>query len=169
MIASGGEYHAREVRNVSSQLTRFAISEALSFSADVIAASVATEQVDGEPGYIDELERAWSQWNPGPPLVVLRTEFSSLVDPIVAFIDKERANGDRQIVVLIPIVIPILWRYRLLHNQLDLVLSAALHKRADVVVARVQLPLQVPSRPIGLRSVHQRQAIDKPRKKRSPR
>lgn len=156
------------VSNIS-QLTRFAISEALSLSADVIAVSVATEHVNGEPGYIDELQREWSQWNPGPPLVVLRTEFSSLVDPIVAFIDKERANGDRQIVVLIPIVIPILRRYRLLHNQLDLVLSAALHKRADVVVARVQMPLQVPSRTSGLRKIHLEREIAKPRKKQTPR
>jgi hypothetical protein len=35
-------------------------------------------------------------------------------------------------------------RYRLLHNQIDLVLTAALRRRADVVVARVRMPLQVP-------------------------
>jgi hypothetical protein len=86
------------------------------------------------------------QWNPGPALEILHTEFSSIVDPIVAFIDQARAKGDRQIVVLIPIVVPSLWRYRLLHNQLDLVLSAALRKHADVVVARVQMPLEVSSR-----------------------
>jgi amino acid transporter len=133
------------VSNIS-ELTRFAISEALSLSSDVIAISVATGQADGEPGYSEELQREWSQWNPGPPLEMLHTEFSSIVDPIVAFIDQERAKGDQQIVVLIPIVIPGHWRYRLLHNQIDLVLSAALRKRADVVVARVQMPLEVPSR-----------------------
>ncbi len=133
------------VSNIS-ELTRFAVSEALSLSANVIAVSVATEQADGEPGYSEELQREWSQWNPGPPLEILHTEFSSIVDPIVAFIDQERAKGDRQIVVLIPIVVPSLWRYRLLHNQIDLVLSAALRKRADVVVARVQMPLEIPSR-----------------------
>jgi amino acid transporter len=131
------------VSNIS-ELTRFAICEALSLSADVIAVSVATEQVDGGPGYSDELQREWSQWNPGPPLQILRTQFSSIVDPIVAFIDQERARADRQIVVLIPTVMPGHLRYRLLHNQIDLVLSAALRKRADVVVARVQMPLEVP-------------------------
>jgi hypothetical protein len=133
------------VSNIS-QLTRFAICEALSLSANVIAVTVATEQADGEPGYSDELQREWLQWNPGPALEILHTEFSSIVDPIVAFIDQARAKGDRQIVVLIPIVVPSLWRYRLLHNQLDLVLSAALRKHADVVVARVQMPLEVSSR-----------------------
>jgi amino acid transporter len=129
------------VSNIS-QLTRFAISEALSLSSDVIAVSVAIGRVEGEPSYSDELERQWSQWNPGPPLQILHTEFSSVVDPLVAFIDQERLKGDRQIVVLIPNVIPSRWRYRLLHNQIDLVLSAALRKRADVVVARVQMPME---------------------------
>ncbi len=46
-------------------------------------------------------------------------------------------------VVLIPVVIPERVRYRFLHNQIDVVLSAALRTRPDVVVARVQLPLQV--------------------------
>jgi amino acid transporter len=133
------------VSNIS-ELTRFAICEALSLSANVIAVTVAIEQADGEPGYSDELQREWLQWNPGPTLQILRTEFSSIVVPIVAFIDQARAKGDRQIVVLIPIVVPSLWRYRLLHNQLDLVLSAALRKHADVVVARVQMPLEVSSR-----------------------
>jgi amino acid transporter len=133
------------VSNIS-ELTKLAISEALSLSADVIAITVATDRADGAPDYSEELLREWSQWNPGPPLEILRTEFSSIVEPIVAFIDQERAKDDRQIVVLIPMVMPGRLRYRLLHNQIDLVLSAALRKRTDVVVARVQMPLEVPRR-----------------------
>ena len=38
-------------------------------------------------------------------------------------------------------MVPAKLRYRLLHNQIDLVLSAALRKRDDVVVARVRLPI----------------------------
>ena len=33
-------------------------------------------------------------------------------------------------------------RYRFLHNQIDLILSAALRSRNDVIVARVRLPLE---------------------------
>ncbi len=35
-------------------------------------------------------------------------------------------------------------RYRILHNQIDLVLSAALRNRDDIVVARVTVPLEPP-------------------------
>ena len=126
-----------------SRLTRFAISEALSLSPNVIAVSVVIDQPDEEQAYGHDLARQWAEWNPGPPLKVLNTQFTSIVEPVCAFIDEERAKGDRQIVVLIPSVVPTRWRYRLLHNQIDLVLSAELRKRADVVVARVQMPLEV--------------------------
>jgi amino acid transporter len=129
-----------------SRLTRFAISEALSLSPNVIAVSVVIDQPDEEQAYGHDLARQWAEWNPGPPLKVLNTQFTSIVEPVCAFIDEERAKGDRQIVVLIPSVVPTRWRYRLLHNQIDLVLSAELRKRADVVVARVQMPLEVPAR-----------------------
>jgi len=43
--------------------------------------------------------------------------------------------------VLIPVVLPDRLRYSFLHNHLDLVLTSALRTRADVVVARVPMPM----------------------------
>jgi len=127
-----------------SQLTRFAISEALSLSPDVIAISVRTDRTEGEHELSDDLVQEWTQWNPGPPLRILRTEYSSIVEPICAFIDKERHEGDRQIVVLIPMVVASRWRYRLLHNQIDLGVELGAAQARDVIVARVQMPLDTP-------------------------
>jgi hypothetical protein len=42
------------------------------------------------------------------------------------------------------VVIPEHLRYRILHNQIDVVLSAALRARTDIVVARVSMPLAPP-------------------------
>ena len=79
------------------------------------------------------------------PLHVLYNEYASVVQPIVGFIDELRTDHpDDQIVVLIPVIRPDKLRYRILHNQLDLVLSSALRGREDVVVARVSVPLEVP-------------------------
>ena len=47
--------------------------------------------------------------------------------------------------MLIPVIRPDKLRYRILHNQLDLVLSSALRSRSDIVVARVTVPLEAPS------------------------
>ncbi|MGA3220349.1 MAG: APC family permease, partial [Acidimicrobiales bacterium] len=127
-----------------SRLTGHAIAEALSLGQEVVAVSVVIDQGDNDQHEAQELEREWAEWGPGVPLRILHTEFSSVVRPIVAFIDEAREYHDHQIVVLIPVVIPEHLRYQLLHNQVDRVLTAALRARTDVVVARVAMPLQAP-------------------------
>jgi tRNA A22 N-methylase len=70
--------------------------------------------------------------------------------PIVEFIDDVREqHPDDQIVVLIPVIMPDTLRHRLLHNQIDLVLSNALRTRTDIVVARVTTPLEPESSEAG--------------------
>jgi len=66
-----------------------------------------------------------------------------VAEPIVAFVDQLREHHDKQIVVLIPTALPDRLRYQFLHNHLDLVLSAALSGRPDVVCARVPVPIHV--------------------------
>jgi amino acid transporter len=132
-----------------SRLTCHAISEALSLGQEVIAVSVVIDQGDGERHPEQSLEQEWLQWDTGVPLRVLHTEYSSVVEPIVAFIDEQRGLSGQQIVVLIPVVIPDRFRYRILHNQIDRVLSAALRTRTDIVVARVSMPLQDPKDSLG--------------------
>jgi hypothetical protein len=94
-----------------------------------------------------EVERQWQEWNPGVPLRILHTEYASIVQPILRFVDELRARKDCQVVVLIPVLIPERLRYRPLHNQLDLALSSALHHRPDVVVARVPMLATAPEHP----------------------
>jgi len=125
-----------------SRLTLHAISEALSFSQDVVAVSVVLNDGGESEDRARALVQHWTSWDPGVELRILRTDYASVVDPIISFIDELRTNDERQVVVLIPVVIPSRVRYRLLHNQIDLVLSAALRTRPDVVVARVQCPLE---------------------------
>jgi hypothetical protein len=82
---------------------------------------------------------------------VLRTEYSSVVEPIVRYIDQVCAVADEQVVVLIPMIVPTRLRYSFLHNHLDLVLSNALRERPYVIVARVSMPLD--PQPAGPASV----------------
>jgi hypothetical protein len=127
------------VQNVS-RLTEHALSEAISLGDDVIAVTVVLDGVlQGLPPV--DVERQWQKWKPGVELRVLHTDYSSIVDPIMGLVDELRAEDDRQVVVLIPVVMPDRLRYRLLHNQIDLALASALHRRPDVVVARVPLAI----------------------------
>jgi amino acid transporter len=132
-----------------SRLTVHALSEALSLSDDVVAVTVVMGEGRKPETEARALERRWAEWDPGIELRILRTEYSSVVDPIVSFINELLARGDKQVVVLIPVVIPDRLRYRLLHNQIDVVLSAALARRPDVVVARVQVPLSELASEVG--------------------
>jgi hypothetical protein len=77
------------------------------------------------------------------PLRVLHTEYASVAEPIVAFIDRLREHHDKQVVVLDPVALPDRLRYEFLHNHFDLVLTAALRARPDVVSARIPIPLHV--------------------------
>ena len=88
-----------------------------------------------------QLEEDWIRWGPGVPLRVLRTEYASVVRPIVAFIDDLRQREEEQIMVLIPVAVPERIRYLYLHNHIDVVLERALRGRTDVVIGRVQVPL----------------------------
>jgi amino acid transporter len=134
------------VANVS-RLTEQALSEALSLGDEVIAVTVSMDDGSGSKSGVgsteaDRVVSRWKKWNPGVPLEVLHTEFASAVDPIVNYIDGIANSCDDQLVVLIPVVAPTRLRYRLLHNHVDAVLSAALRRRTDLVVARVVMPLE---------------------------
>ncbi len=124
-----------------SRLAMHAISEALSLSSEVIVVTVVLDGDAESERRQQVFDEEWAAWDPGVSLEVLRTEFASIVDPIISFIDEQRDADDKQVVVLIPVVIPEHIRFRPLHNQIDLVLSAALRSRPDVIVARVQMPL----------------------------
>ncbi len=127
------------VTNVS-RLTEHALSEAISLGDEVLAVTVV---FDGDLGAVPwtGVESQWEQWDPGVELRVLHTDYTSIVQPIVRLVDELRADVDRQVVVLIPVVIPDRLRYRLLHNQVDLALASELRRRPDVVVARVAMPI----------------------------
>ena len=86
----------------------------------------------------------WARWNPGVPLVTLRSPYHSVVRPILRYVrsTEARRGGHDLVVVLIPVVVPRRLRHRILHNQMDLVLDAVLHRRKDVVVARIPYRLE---------------------------
>jgi amino acid transporter len=126
-----------------SRLAQFAISEALSISDKVIAVSVVNDATSQDPQRAERLQQQWAEWNPGPPLQVLHTEYASIAEPIVAFLDQLREQHSEQILVLIPATVPDKARYRLLQNHYDLVLANALRDRSDIVTVRAVMPLSL--------------------------
>ena len=124
------------VENVS-RLTAQAISDALSMGQEVIAVTVAFPE-DRAGGAL--LEEAWERWNPGVRLTVLQTEYHSVARPIIRFVKSASAQHER-VLVLIPSIEPRHWWEGLLHNHMDLVLTVALRRLPQVVVARTSIRL----------------------------
>ncbi len=138
------------IANVS-RLAQRGISAALSISEHVIAVTSIPEET-GDTGGEDKerrIQHEWAQWNPGVPLRVLHTEYSSVAGPLLAFVDELRDRHTEQIMVLIPVAVPDRLRYRPLHNHFDLVLTAALRNRPDILTARVEMTLHLPDRKRG--------------------
>jgi hypothetical protein len=117
-----------------SRLTQEGISAALSLGDEVIAITVAfTEEDDSESQAT--LQHQWDEWDPGVPLITLRSEHRDLGPPIVDFLrDLETQDKYHRIVVLIPEVQPARPWQRILHNQRGFVLDRAIQKGTDNVV-----------------------------------
>jgi amino acid transporter len=122
-----------------SRLTSLALSQALSMSDHVVAVTVEFPEDQGARA---ELEAAWARWNPGVPLVVLPSPYHSVVRPLLRYIGSLQPSAAHRVVVLIPVVLPRHFWHQALHNHLDLVLSAALRRRRNVLVARLTVPLR---------------------------
>ncbi len=130
-----------------SRLTERALSKALSLGDEVIAVTVALggdeESNRARRGPRGQRGRAGTR---ACRCGCCARSTRRWCSRSAAFIDDVRASQDVLVVVLIPKVIPSRARYAFLHNHLDLVLSAALRNRDDIVVARVGLAL---GRPVG--------------------
>jgi hypothetical protein len=127
--------------NGVTRLTSYAISEALSIGDDVIALAVVFSDEEDRQA---DLEREWNEWACGVRLVTLRSQYHSVARPIIRFINAlEHREGEHDhIIVLIPLIRPARWWQRALHNQLDLVLSAALNDRPELTVARLPVTIE---------------------------
>ena len=76
-----------------SRLAAHALSEALSIGDEVLAVTVVIGDEHEEQAAACQAE--WAAWDPGVPLRVLRTEYASAVEPIVALIDEEHGRTRR--------------------------------------------------------------------------
>lgn len=129
-----------------TDLTRRALSHAISLSDEVIAVAVLFEEPgdDEEPDDAKErLEAAWKRWNPPARLVVLKSQYHSVVRPLLRFINSLDRHATQRVVVLIPEVVPDGVVAGLLHNRLGSVITKALRRRIDVVIGTV--PMHFPS------------------------
>jgi amino acid transporter len=110
------------------------ISFAQSLNTDVIAVYVGFSEED-----IEKMEQKWEDWGAPCRLVTLRSEYRSLLGPIIRFLKKieTREGRPNHVHIIIPQFIPKKWWHYFLHNQSALLLRAWLLNNKDFVITTV--------------------------------
>ncbi len=116
-----------------TRVVAHALGYAKSISDTVIALHVSSDREQS-----DKLERRWTEWNPGVRLVTIESQYRSVVQPLLRYIDLVRSQSPgTMITVLIPEFVVGRWWQGMLHNQLGFLLQARLVSRRDIVIAMV--------------------------------
>jgi amino acid transporter len=126
-------------------VTLKALSFAVGFASDVIAVQVLTgdREVDDLRDVWDELAvaPARAQGLTPPRLVVLRSEYRKLFQPLLGFITElAREHPNHQIAVIVPELVEARWYHYLLHNQTASILKTLLLFRGGPQIVLVSMP-----------------------------
>lgn len=115
------------------------LSFAKSLGTDVIAVYVGFDEES-----IKKMEKRWTEWGSPCKLVVLRSQYRSLLAPIAAFIaDLEAGKGEGDYIhILMPQFMMRKSWHNLLHNQSALILRAWLFRHKNVVITTVPFHLK---------------------------
>ena len=99
-----------------------ALQYARTISEDAKAIHIATD-----PTREERVRRRWMQWSRGVPLIVVKSPYRSLVDPVVSYIDRLQGQETQLacITIIVPEFLPNGWFPKLLHGQAGLLLSDA--------------------------------------------
>lgn len=118
-----------------NSLTEKAVSAGLSLGETVVAVAVA-----GDEEECAAVKREWAEWDCGISIEVLLDPHRSLIRTVLRYIESIQ-EGDIEITVLIPEIIPHKRRHEILHNQRGRLLAAVLKARTNVIIAT--LPLHI--------------------------
>ncbi len=109
-----------------------------SISKDVFGVYV---ELDAES--TERFQKEWKKWGHDLPLVVLKSPYRSVIDPLLTYInDVVGATKDEMITVLIPEFVTAKWWQHFLHNQTALFIRTSLLFKRGVVVTSVRYHLK---------------------------
>ncbi len=119
-----------------------AVVQALQY-AKSISPDVRAVYVDVDPVATAAVRRDWETWGEGVPLVVLTSEFRSVMEPLLEYIEQVDAERpDDFVIIVLPEFVPARWWHHLLHNQRALLIKGALLFKPNTVVTSVPFHLR---------------------------
>ncbi|HEU5181892.1 MAG TPA: APC family permease, partial [Candidatus Polarisedimenticolia bacterium] len=113
------------------------VLEALQY-ARAISPNVTAVSVEIDTEAMERIRERWRQFGMGIPLTVLKSNYRSVVRPLLEYIDDLREKNPNQVItVVLPEFIASRWWHHLLHNQTAFLIKGALLFRPGVIVTSV--------------------------------
>ena len=113
------------------------VLEALQY-ARAISSNVTALSIEIDHQATERLRERWKQWGMRVPLTVLKSNYRSVVRPLLDYLDDLREKHPNQIVtVVLPEFIASRWWHHLMHNQTAFLIKGALLFRPGVIVTSV--------------------------------
>jgi hypothetical protein len=113
------------------------VLEALAY-ARALSPNVNAVSVEIDHQATERIRERWKQWGMGIPLTVLKSNYRSVVKPLLDYLDELREhNPDQVVTVVLPEFIASRWWHHLLHNQTAFLIKGALLFRPGVIVTSV--------------------------------
>ena len=118
-----------------------AVIEALEYARS-LSPDVCAVCVDVDPAATTQIRGDWSRWGGGVPLVVLPSQFRSLMEPLLEFLEQLEAKhpGD-YVTVVLPEFVPARWWHHFFHNQQALLIKGSLLFKPNTIVTSVPFHL----------------------------
>jgi hypothetical protein len=115
-----------------------ALNYARTLSNDVTAVYVETDAAETA-----KLRAKWERWGDGMRLEVLKSDYRSIVEPLITYLDRiDACQKDDVITVVMPQFLASRWWHNILHNQTALLVRLALVFRRGMVVTDVPYRLK---------------------------
>jgi len=119
-----------------------AVVQALQY-AKMLSPDVRAVYVDVNPADTAAVRRDWETWGQGVPLVVLTSDYRSVMEPLLEYIEQVDAERpDDFVTIVLPEFVPARWWHHLLHNQRALLIKGALLFKPNTVVTSVPFHLR---------------------------
>lgn len=112
--------------------------------ARAISDDVTAVYVEVDPAETEKVKRKWADWGEGIRLITLKSEYRSIIGPLIEYVDKvdEPNRRDQVVTIVLPQFVPARPWHNLLHNQTAILIHLAFVFRRDVMVTDVPFHLE---------------------------
>jgi amino acid transporter len=118
-----------------------AVSQTLGYAMS-IGGPVRALHVVVDEQQADDLRKAWDAWGIDIPLVMLKSPYRTIIEPLLHEIRRAHHETGGRVTVVLPEVVPRHWWQQALHNQTALTLELMLRTNPDVVVTTLPVRLE---------------------------